>query len=77
MYMAPRSFEWFYQMKIAKDARAISSETGCKKPCKYKKYRLLGEAKKVPFDEKYTDGLLLWSMTNDKMVSDLAKKYFH
>ena len=71
VYVARRRFEWFYQTKIAKDARAISSVTGCKKPCRYRKYILSGEQTKIPLNDTYTDGFMLWSMADEKMVNEL------
>ena len=55
------------------DARYISSWTDCEKPCTYRKYRLIGEKQKLPINDDYTDGLLLWSMTDDKIVSKFTR----
>ena len=54
---------------LSGNARYITGKTGCIKPCKYKKYRLIGDYKKP----NMKDGLLvLWSMADDKMVSKFA-----
>ena len=70
MYVTLRKLELFYQTLIPKDVRAISKVTGCMKPCTYRKYRLIGEPQKLPMNPNYTDALLLWSLTDDKMVSN-------
>ena len=70
IYVTLRKLELFYQTFIPKDARAISRVTGCMKPCTYRKYRLIGEPQKLPMNPNYTDYLLLWSLTDDKMVSN-------
>ena len=61
--------EAIYMSFLSGNARYITGKTGCIKPCKYKKYRLIGDYKKT----NMKDGLLvLWSMADDKMVSKFA-----
>ena len=56
----------------AKQLRDIAKETGCIKPCKYKKYRLNWDPEPMPQTFKYTDGFGLWASTIYSMVGNFS-----
>ena len=54
-----RKFDIVYKNDIfPKDLEKISDRTGCRKPCSYKKYSLVGEEQPAQFD----NGHLLFSL---------------
>ena len=71
-YISLRKLEFNFRFFLKESASYISLKTGCKKPCKYRKFRI-GEPKKLPFNGNQTDGLMLWSMADEKMVSKLFR----
>ena len=61
-----RRFEWAYADLEHRDIMEISEETGCEKPCKYRKYRLIGGPLNI-FDKSTTPQIQdfgLWAFTN-------------
>ena len=59
-----RSFEWAYMDLDKKHVRDIAKDTGCIKPCKYKKYRLDWEKQPMPETSISTDGFGLAATSN-------------
>ena len=54
-----------------KHLRDTSKETGCNKPCKYKKYKLDWDRRPMPATFKSTDGFGLWAIKNYTKVGKL------
>ena len=46
--MISRKLGDLYKSLLFGAVHTISSDTGCKKPCKYKKYRLMGDRQPMP-----------------------------
>ena len=44
--------------------RVTLKETGCNKPCKYKKYKLDWDRRPMPATYQSTDGFGLWAIKN-------------
>ena len=59
-----RKYEWAYQDLDFKHLREMAKETGCIKPCKYKKYRLDWDRQPMPTTMKSTDGFGLSPTSN-------------
>ena len=59
-----RKLEWNYMGLEFKHLRDISKDTGCKKPCKYKKYKMIWDQQPMPVTRKPTDGFGLRAITN-------------
>ena len=53
--------------------RDISNETGCNKPCKYKKYMLDWDRRPMPATFKSTDGFGLWAIKDYVTVGKYLK----
>ena len=51
------------------DIRDLSRETGCEKPCKYKKYRRGGKPKYLKDDSNYAEDFGIYAATNYTLVS--------
>ena len=63
-----RSLEHEYIELDYKHQRDISKDTGCHKPCKYKKYKLDWEKQHFPMTQTETKGFGLWAISNYTMV---------
>ena len=63
-----RSLEHEYIELDYKHQRDISKESGCHKPCKYKKYKLDWENQHFPMTQTETEGFGLWAISNYTMV---------
>ena len=63
-----RSLEHEYIELDYKHQRDISKDTGCHKPCKYKKYKLDWEKQHFPMTQTETEGFGLWAISNYTMV---------
>ena len=65
-----RKFEVPLQSKfhLHSSPRLINKETGCYKPCSYRKYNLIGDHQQPPTNINFTDGFMLWSFTDDILV---------
>ena len=60
-----RIYEWAYLDLDFKHLRDIAKETGCIKPCKYKKYRLDWDRQPMPAGFKETtEGFGLFGTSN-------------
>ena len=59
-----RKYESAYLDLDYKHLRGIAKETGCTKPCKYKKYRLDWDRQSMPALLKSTDGFGLSATSN-------------
>lgn len=68
--MIRRRFEIHLQSKfhLHSSPRLINKETGCYKPCSYRKYNLIGDHQRPPTNINFTDGFMLWSFTDDILV---------
>ena len=64
-----RRFEQAYADLEHKDISEISKETGCDKPCKYRKYRILGEHYYKPVDSESKASIGFGGSTNYTKVS--------
>ena len=51
------------------DLRDLSTETGCEKPCKYKKYRRAGKIRYLESDSNTTEVFGILAVTNYTWVS--------
>ena len=66
--------ENFYRLYLeTSSAGYLTNMTGCMKPCKYKKYRLMGEPQRLLGHARH---FLLRSFGDDKMVSKLGRLTF-
>ena len=65
-----RRFELAFAYLEHRDMKDISRETGCDKPCKYKKYRLIGGPHRLPDDMSIKD-FGLWAITNYTTVDTI------
>ena len=54
------------------DIRDLSKETGCEKPCKYKKYRRGGKPKYLKGDSNTTEDFGIFAVTNYTLVSTIS-----
>ena len=54
--------------------RNISVNTGCEKPCKYKKYSLMGEPQPMPPELNSTGGFGIMGSADDTTVGLAAVK---
>ena len=63
-----RKYENAYQDIDFKHLREMAKETGCIKPCKYKKYRLDWDQQPMPAEFKSADGFGLSPTSNHTTV---------
>ena len=63
-----RELEQQYNSLLFGSVRVISANTGCKKPCKYKKYTLVGEPNPMPPIYASTGGFGILAAANDTTV---------
>ena len=66
-----RKAESVYIQQEHLDIRDLSKETGCEKPCKYKKYRRGGKPEYVPADSNTTRVFGIYAVTNYTLVSKI------
>ena len=59
-----RKFESAYADLGSKDIMDISEETGCDKPCKYRKYRLTGKQQLKSAGSDSARDFGLWAISN-------------
>ena len=64
-----RKAESVHIMQEHLDIRDLSKETGCEKPCKYRKYRKGGKPTYVPDDSNSTEVFGIFAVTNYTVVS--------
>ena len=73
MFSSLRQIELDYTLLLDRDIKEVSAATRCKKPCKYRKYRLIGQPKPAPNPkEKY---FLLRSAADLTMVCQIWSNY--
>jgi hypothetical protein len=55
-------------MLAVSELGAIAELTGCRKPCKYKKYSIIGEKTPTSFESSDSFTVSLWAVSNDTTV---------
>ena len=71
-----RRFEQAYADLEHKDISDISKETGCDKPCKYRKYRILGRHYYNP-DDSESKASIGFSASTNYLVVGTTLLYIH
>ena len=62
-----RQFETLYQEICVAGGRSLREVTKCKKPCKYRKYDVVGEKQPTSFKSEYFT-LSFWALSNETTV---------
>ena len=57
-----------YKSLLFGAVHTISSDTGCRKPCKYKKYRLMEDRQPMASGFAGAEGFGIWAAANDTTV---------
>ena len=66
-----RKLEWNYMHLEFQHLRDILEKTKCKKPCKYKKYRMVWDRQPMPVTRTPTDGFGLRAISNYTTVGEI------
>ena len=59
-----RHFETLYQDISVAEGRSLEKLTGCKKPCKYRKYEVIGGKQPTSFQSEHFT-LSFWAVSNE------------
>ena len=62
-----RHYEALYQDISVAEGRALRELTGCKKPCKYRKYEVVGEKQPTSFQSDHFT-ISFWAVSNETTV---------
>ena len=62
-----RHYEALYQDISVGEGRALRELTGCKKPCKYRKYEVIGEKQPTSFQSDHFT-ISFWAVSNETTV---------